>query len=339
VPVVTKARTLPIEFVRGAAALAERHGWDVNAILTEAGVSPALLDEGRSRVTDDQLVTVAQALWRETDDEVFGLGKHPLPRGSFRLLCYGIVNAVDLDDALGRFEGFLRAMPGLPVTIERGPEVTTIGLPPGHGDSHQLMGLVGLASAQKLLAWAIRQEVPLVRVELTMPAPSYADELATVFGVPPAFGAPASQIAFSSTLLTAPLMRDEADIEEFIATSPRQLFEQSLGDPGLAERVRRILEVALKSGEWPTAEQVAGRLAMSAQTLRRGLAKDGTSLRQLNEQVRRDAAVTSLVNGEEKIGDLSVRLGFSEPSAFVRAFRRWTGSTPAAYRRDGLEPT
>jgi len=71
---------------------------------------------------------------------------------------------------------------------------------------------------------------------------------------------------------------------------------------------------------------------MSPQTLRRKLAAEGTSLREIRETVLRDAAVTALVQGEEPIAEIAERMGFSEPSAFTRAFRRWTGSPPSAYR-------
>ncbi|HEX4904763.1 MAG TPA: helix-turn-helix transcriptional regulator [Acidimicrobiales bacterium] len=101
--------------------------------------------------------------------------------------------------------------------------------------------------------------------------------------------------------------------------------------------MRRYVETAIASGTWPDARDAATRLTMSPQTLRRRLAEEGTSFRAISDDVRRDVAVTSLVDGTESIADLSARLGFSEPSAFTRAFRRWTGDAPSAYRRDGAE--
>jgi AraC-like DNA-binding protein len=97
------------------------------------------------------------------------------------------------------------------------------------------------------------------------------------------------------------------------------------------ERVRRILERGL-GGDWPSSEQVAARLSVSLQHLRRRLREEGTSISRIREQIRRDAAISSLTGGEEPVSDLSARLGFSEPSAFRRAFRRWTGCPPGAYR-------
>jgi AraC-like DNA-binding protein len=69
--------------------------------------------------------------------------------------------------------------------------------------------------------------------------------------------------------------------------------------------------------------------------MRRLLREEGTSVTRIREDLLRDAAITSLVRGEETVTQLSERLGFSEPSAFHRAFRRWTGSAPGAYRPRG----
>jgi AraC-like DNA-binding protein len=98
-----------------------------------------------------------------------------------------------------------------------------------------------------------------------------------------------------------------------------------------AEPVRRILERGL-GGDWPSSEQVAARMSVSLQHLRRRLREEGTSISQIREKILKDAAIASLARGDEPVSKLSARLGFSEPSAFRRAFRRWTGRPPGAFR-------
>ena len=72
-------------------------------------------------------------------------------------------------------------------------------------------------------------------------------------------------------------------------------------------------------------------LSVSAAHLRRLLRQEGTSVNQIREEVLRDAAISGLSRGDS-VDDISGRLGFSEPSSFRRAFKRWTGQTPGAYR-------
>ena len=78
---------------------------------------------------------------------------------------------------------------------------------------------------------------------------------------------------------------------------------------------------------------VAKELAVSARTLQRRLEKAGTTFVTLWDETRRIAALEQLRNPEVAIKETAFRLGFSEPSTFYRAFRRWTGDTPANYRR------
>ena len=94
----------------------------------------------------------------------------------------------------------------------------------------------------------------------------------------------------------------------------------------------RPSSAAAPAAEAVTADDVANRLNISAQHLRRLLRDEGTSFRHNKEAILRDEAIAALARGRETIEELSDRLGFSEPSAFRRAFHRWTGSPPSSYR-------
>lgn len=327
-------RTLPIHLVQATVAFALRQGWDVGAMLERVGFSPLLLAEGKSRVTETQLVRLMRELWDSTGDEMLGLGSAPLPRGSFRLLLYAVLGAEDLGTALERQQGFITAFPALPVEVVRGDEETSIVIRLGDADSDpdQLLALTGLMAGHRVVAWGIRQRFPLLRVELPVPEVTHRETVERLFGAPLVLRAPAPAIVFDSALLARPIMRSEKEIDEFVARAPRGLLQPPDYEAGTAHRVRRIIEPALRSGDWPSAEDAARRLSVSPQTLRRRLSDEGTSFREVSDEVRRDAAVISLVAGKESVAELAARLGFSEPSAFTRAFRRWTGSTPGAYR-------
>jgi len=335
------ARTVPIDLLLASVVFAQSRGIGVEETLRQAGISPLLLAEGRSRVTEEQLTRVVQELWRHTDDEMFGLGAHPLPRGSFRLLCYSLIGAKDLAGLLDRFRGLARAMPALPpLAVERDGELARVSIAapissaPGMDLSSPLPVCVGLALLHRQFAWAIGGRLPLVAVELSYPRQlEEAHDL--VFAAPLVFDSPLPGIVFESARLQAPVMRSEAELDAFIADSPAGLLARPDREATVTDQVRRMVELAIRdnrSTAVPSGDEVADRLAISPQTLRRRLAHDGTSLREVRDAVLRDAAITWLVDGEEPIADLAVRLGFSEPSAFTRAFRRWTGNPPSAYR-------
>ena len=100
----------------------------------------------------------------------------------------------------------------------------------------------------------------------------------------------------------------------------------------VTDLVRRLLAGELCNGE-PTLEEIVPRLHMSARTLHRRLEEEGTSFRQVLAEVRREIAARHLSERRLAIDEIAFLPGFSEPSAFNRAFKRWTGHAPLGYRQ------
>ncbi|MFI9406234.1 AraC family transcriptional regulator [Nocardia sp. NPDC052316] len=338
------ARTVPIDFVRSAVATAERQGVDIGQLLSSVGVAPELLAQDRARVTVEQMAATMRQLWRITDDELFGLGPAPVPRGSTRLVGFGLVGCPDLGSAIARFGEYQRLLPGLPPMAV----VTTGGRTRCTLDTsvlaaaEELLTVFLLAAIHRMISWGIGRRVPLRQVEFPYPRPRNVADYDLVFGAPLVFEATTAAITFDSELLAAPLTKTEEDLIDWARNAPIDVLSRRDYGTSLAEQVRKILARGLHGGRersagragehWPTADEVAKRLAMSPQTVRRKLGEESTSITQIREDILRDAAVASLVRGDETVEALSARLGFSEPSAFRRAFRRWTGSPPGSYR-------
>lgn len=303
-------------------------------MLADAGISPELLAEGRSRVTIAQTVEMVQRLWRATDDELLGLGLRPMPRGTLRLVCFGLASAPTLGAAIRRFESFRRSLPGLPpvtLTSQEGEARASFDIS-GVAQPVPIVIDTLLTVTHRFLGWAVGGRLPLLRVEVPYPRDPEIDDYDLIFGAPVEFSAPAPMLVFDAALLEHPIDRTEGELLAFLSNAPSAVLGPRDYSVSLAARVRRILERGLTGG-WPTVEEIAAELAMSPPTLRRRLREEHTTVREIREQILRDAAVASLVRGDETVSALSRRLGFSEPSAFSRAFRRWTGSAPGSYQR------
>lgn len=329
------ARTVPIDFVRAAVAMCRRRGLDIDPLLRSAGVAPELLAQDRARITIEQVTQIVQAMWRITDDELFGLGPAPVPRGSLRLACFGLINCPDLRAAMRRFGEYQRLLPGVPpMSVEIGEHGTRFTLDSGTLDDpeHLLTDFI-LAAVHRFTGWAIGRRIRLRRVEFPYPAPKNIADYDLLFGAPLHFDAESAALVFDSEILTAPIVQTEESLIAWDRRAPADLLARRDYGTSLSDQVRKILEQGLR-GNWPTADEVAKRLAMSPQTVRRKLGEEDTSITQIKEDILRDAAIAGLVRGEETVEELSERLGFSEPSAFRRAFRRWTGSPPGSYRHE-----
>jgi AraC-like DNA-binding protein len=331
-------RTIPARFLRAAARTARRRDVDVQAWFDHLGIGPELLFDDRARVTLEQATSVVQELWRITGDELVGLGAQPAPRGTFRMVCLGLLSAPDLGTVMARFEEFSRVLPGVPrFHLQIGDRSARLELDvTGLDDPDHFVTDIALSVGLRFFSWLAGSRLPVERVDLPYGRPDMAEDYDNVFGRRVEFSQPTAAVVFGINLLTLPVIRTEQELEEWLRNAPADLLMYRDYGTTVADQVRRILERGLR-GEWPTADDVASQLAMSTQHLRRVLREDGTSMTAIKEELLRDAAIASLVAGTEKIADISERLGFSEPSAFHRAFRRWTGSAPSSYRPGAAE--
>jgi AraC-like DNA-binding protein len=326
-------RTIPVRFLRAATSTATLRGVDLQDWMDELGIDPVLLFDDRSRITVDQAARLVRAVWKLTGDEMAGLGPEPAPLGTFRMICLGVISSPDLGTAIGRFHDFCRIVPSMPeFTIETGETTTRVvyDIHPEHDPAGFITDMM-MSISVRLFSWMAGCRLPIESVELPHPLPEGAEDYDMVFGSHVTFDKPAPALEFSNEMLTLPVVRTEAELEEWLRNSPSDLL--MLRDYGttVSDQVRKILERGLR-GDWPTPDEAAAKLSMSTQNMRRLLREEGTSVTKIKEDLLRDAAVTSLVRGDETVAQLAERLGFSEPSAFHRAFRRWTGSAPGAYR-------
>lgn len=329
--------TLPIGRVHAIVDLAQRRGWNGTQLLAEAGIAPQLLAQGRARVTTGQAVHLVQRLWRDTDDELLGLGRRPMPRGTFRLVCFALLGSRDVAAALHRFRMFQKALPGFPpLSVSSDAEEARISFDlTGIGRPDGLIIDTLLMVTYRFLDWSVGGSLRLLRVEVPYP-PNELDDYELIFGSPVRFSASHPALVVDPAVLTTPLVRDEDDLIRFLRNAPEAVIGRRTHAISTAAQVRRILE---RGGprQWPTVEQIATELTVSPATLRRKLGDEHTSPRRIREQILRDSAITALVRGDETVAALSHRLGFSEPSAFSRAFRRWTGSPPGSYQEPAAD--
>ncbi|ORT59777.1 AraC family transcriptional regulator [Streptomyces sp. CB03238] len=328
----TAKRTITVHHVRALLRGARRHGLDTVPLLQAAGIPPLLPGDDRARVTPSQFALLFRALYRATGDEFLGLGPAPSRPGTFAMMCYASLGCRDLGAAVERGTAFYRLFPGGPdLALRRGEAeavLTVRGALPDPFVDECLMIIW-----HRLCSWLVGRRIPLLRAHFAYPPPPHRDEYGPLFGCPVRFGAGATEAAFAAHWLAAPLVRDEDDLAVMLRRSPFELLSRRAYGTTVAEQVHSALARALRaSPRLPTLVEVAARLAVSPATLRRRLQREGTSYQRLKDTVRRDAAIAGLAEGREPIAELAARLGFSEDTSFHRAFRRWTGTTPGAYR-------
>ncbi|MFI2616433.1 AraC family transcriptional regulator [Streptomyces sp. NPDC018584] len=328
-------RTITVHHVRAVLRGAQRHGLDTVPLLREAQIPPLLLSDDRARVTAPQFARLFRELYRATQDEFLGLGSAVSRPGTFAMMCHASLGCADLGAAVRRGVTFYGLFPGGPdLSLERRGAEAVFGVRSDLEQDYFLAECL-LIIWHRLCSWLIGRRIPLRWAEFRHPPPPHRDEYEALFGCPVRFGAERTGAGFPAHWLDAPLVRDEAALDEMLRRAPFELLSRREYGTTVAEQVGRALARSLRSSpRLPSLGEIAARLAVSPATLRRRLAEEATSYQRLKDAVRRDAAIAGLAEGGEPIAELAARLGFSEDTAFHRAFRRWTGTTPGAYRTE-----
>lgn len=146
------------------------------------------------------------------------------------------------------------------------------------------------------------------------------------------FGQPNTSITFDTGYLDQLVIQDEQSVKEFLRIIPENILVKYKNTNSLTARIRRRLRQTLPH-ELPDFEILARELRTTSATLRRRLHEEGESYQSIKDQLRRDVAITYLSHSERSVMDIALGLGFAEPSAFHRAFKKLTGASPGEYRR------
>lgn len=172
----------------------------------------------------------------------------------------------------------------------------------------------------------------LVEMHLTHERPSYAAQYARIFPGQVRFGMPRNAIVMRRSALLLPTLAADRGIHAAFELQARALSARLCRDVGVGARVREVALAQIPKGD-ASMEFVARKLAMSVATLRRRLEHEGTSHREILDELRRDLAERYLGDSQLAISEVAFLLGFSHVTALHKAFKRWTGgTTPAEYR-------
>lgn len=216
-------------------------------------------------------------------------------------------------------------------------EVRIYAAGPGPDEpASSMIALLGAVFHIRLFGWLIGEDIGVETAATSCRQHLGEDALREVLPWPIAFAADLGpccevRITFASHHLTRPIVRTGADFEQL---QLMDLLIMPATPSSTASAVRRQIMLALRRGlEVPSAARLAALCHRSPATLRRHLAREHTSVRAIRDECVRERALQLLHDRSMLLGDIATRLGFSDAPCFRRAFRRWTGMSPAAYRR------
>lgn len=312
---------------------AERVGVARAELLASVGLAARICEEGNAQVPYD-LVT---ALWQQaaalSGDAFFGVhAAEGAPHGIFDITEYAAVSSATLGDALAQLCRYQRLVTEV-ATYELNGTVLSLRYrlgrnlaPPSRHASEFLLGCV-VQKARTATGVAVRPSAVCFR---------HADgpelsEHQRFFAAPLRFGEDSDALHFEPTTLALPLVRADPGLRAVLDRHAAQLLSELPQEVLWSARITPWMIAHLRHGE-ATLAACAREFGLHVRTLQRQLQNEGETFELLLDRTRRTEAVRLLHNNRLPIAEISFRLGFSEPSAFHRAFKRWTGSTASIYQ-------
>jgi AraC-like DNA-binding protein len=319
--------------LRKLVTYAGRIGIDRATILSELGVAAAVLDDPDARVPIAHVHAVWSKLIAHVPAADAQFAGEPYTPADYGLVGFVVMTSATIDEALDHFIRYIGLWTDEPRFSRDGSTVRLVY-------RHAFPDTVGLRLATESAFIEIvhaarmltRSELVPREVRFVHPMPRDPAGHRTFFGRDVEFGAPSHELVFRDEDLALPLVHAAPELVAYLKAAANQALARRGGDPASPLEMARTIIAEEISRKVPSIESVAKQLAISPRTLRRRLADANTSFRELLDETRAELARGYVRDRRIPLAEVAFLLGFSEPSTFHRAFKRWTQMTPAEWR-------
>ena len=330
------AELVPLTYVEGLLGLAGEFGLSRDELFAATRVRPQVLDNpsGRLSFIDFNLLTNA-ALQRCHEPALGLLLGQRLNVSSHGILGYAVLASANLGQAIQFVLKYYRVL-GLAFDLDIVEQPGRIQLRAVEslplGPLSQFAAEALFASLCSIAAFLVGSPLQGLALGFAYPQPSHAARYLEVFGVPAQFDQPYHWLSLPQSYLDRPMALANPGTVHMCEQQCESLLASLDVQDGLLTRVRRLL--LARPGDFPDLHSAAQALHTSGRSLRRHLSELGTSYQQVLDEVRKGLALQYLSSTHLPLYEIAFLLGFSDPSNFRRAFKKWTGKSPGEYRRE-----
>lgn len=326
-------------FLQASIGGAERQGYTAEALFQEADIAIGKLNQPGQLITEAELTRLIKVVWRNTRDEFMGFAPHTCRNGVFALMADYCLSSITLGAMLKRSARFYSAVcEDIDIELEEGAGSEDgqvffrLQLRDSQYDPDHLLQEFLLLMWQRFSCWLADQQIPFAKTVMSYPAPAHDEEYKALFPGGHQFDQHDCGFYMHIKYLQLPIVKSQPDLELFLKESPAFILHRPGQDESLQAKIRTLLS-AYDYTAMPGLEGIARELHQTPRTIARKLKDEGNSFRRIKESLRREFAIRLLSTEHLSIAEVSERTGFSEAASFCRAFKRWTGRSPAAWGR------
>jgi AraC-like DNA-binding protein len=331
-----------LKFVENVLRFCAARGIDSADLARRAGLAAEQLPgtSAAGAVPWTALVELSRLAEKELADPFLGIRlAQENKRGSFGVIEYLARNAPDLGHAFDTFARYQRIISDSIFWSRRVQdgdavfEFTAMRGVPVEEARH--FGETSIASVVRYFRELVDPSFAPRAVWFMHARPSDIGELVSFFGTKDiSFGRPTNGFSCEPAFVERPIASADPDLLPLLNDHARLLLASTPDVQDFLGVVKQRVRAELSQGA-PTMESIAEKLHMGSRTLQRRLAEHETTFQDLVDDVRQKLSFDLLADKQRALTEIAFLLGYTSERAFLRAFKRWTGSTPAAYRSEG----
>lgn len=326
---------VPVNIPATMLKVGEDKGVTREALLDNTNINPEVLGDPSARLTYQQILLLAGNLIRHYPDESVGLDLGAaININQFGMLGYAILSCADLRSALQlgiKYHSLVDPAFTFEVTNLGDTSAVRFTSHIPFESIYRMICDVFVASFSTLARFLTgRHEAQPIEVHLNHPEPEYAERYKEFFNCTIRFDQPRTEFIINNDVLDFKLVMADKATAAMAESQCEEILSRMGPKEGIIAKVRRIL--LSNPGYFPPVDDVASQLATSTRTLSRSLQDVGTSYQRILDEVRKEMSIEYLRSSNLPIEEIAALVGYSDPSNFRKAFRRWTQNAPSYYR-------
>lgn len=333
-----------VRILRPVVAVLKRHGLDPAVPLREARIEQRIYRNPEARIPGEMALAFVESAAEYSGIEALGLEAGKLyHRSQFDILEYLAASHATLQDTINcviRYQRLITEAGGFHLEPMGDHSLIRIDMPTTRSHVAETIFVEAFLATIALVGVRIlgkaQADVSQSETWFAYPAPPSADACRDFFQGRVRFDAPAHGILVPNDALRAPTQRANASVQSLLEKELDQLASGISNGTSIGDRAASIIAQELADGD-PGMLKVAAKLQMSPSTLRRRLAQEGLTHRDLLQTVRERKAVVSLRIQALSLEEVACLVGYDDVTVFHRAFKRWTGLSPHAFRTRVLD--
>lgn len=318
-------------FVRAAA----EYGMNPKDILSGSGLEMSALDDPHRIITTAQEIMIGRKLAQLAPSPISGLDlgphHHLISKGKLGMAAMCCETALDALKLMLNYIDLASSYFQYDLTVDGKKGCVRMKELASMEDFRHYILETEIVSLHTMCSMILDDVHVFSEMRIAYPAPDYADRYKGIFHCPVIFDALEHQILFDAVLLDRPLKHANPLTKKVLEQECRQLCRRLNERATVKDKIQH--ELMFSEEEFPTLDQLAHRINIPERTIRRKLTTEGTSYKDILSEIRKEKALQLITSGNLSMEKIAEKLGYSGVAGFYHAFKTWTGTTPANYRK------